>query len=88
MSERYTDRLFRQVSQDTESQGLYVKISCLSEFLPLQGVKEIPEEPDMLHIIVSDRGVLPVPEEKSAAHYFVHKSQVIFRTLERLKRDR
>jgi hypothetical protein len=85
MSERYVDRFLKCVSQDRQSQGLYVKLPGVSMFLPVIDVKEIPKEPDMLLITVPGDDARPYPEGPSRACYFAHKSQVVFRTQEFMK---
>lgn len=84
--QRYMDRIMRRVSADDQTQGPYVKLPFFDTFLPLQEANELKEEPDMLHIVVNDTGVTPLPKDKSKAHYFVHKSQVIVRLLSRLEK--
>nr|WP_321500245.1 hypothetical protein [uncultured Dethiosulfovibrio sp.] len=85
MAECYTDRFLRLSDEDLEIQGLHVKLPFLDRFIPVGKVDEVPEEPDMLKIVLCSGRFPPMPEEPCEQNYFVHKSQVIFRTCCRFK---
>ena len=93
MSDRYFDRFLRLTREDFEIQGLCVKLPFMDSFVPVLDVKTVPEDPDMLKVVIASAGhsIYPPglssdalgPRDACLQNYFVHKSQVIFRTCER-----
>ena len=90
MSEYFFDSLVRQSNSEKEIQALRVKLPFMDNFCPVLEVKEIREEPDFLLIRIASESYMsrPIPDgdalpEGYVQNFFVHKSQAIFRTLER-----
>ena len=88
MGNKITDYFLRMFPSKNEEQGLCVKFPCMSTFAPVLDIYSIPNEPDMLLIMIgsaSSAALPPVPQKSRdyVQNLVVHKSQVAFRTISR-----
>jgi hypothetical protein len=71
----YADSLLSRVDGE-RAEKWEAKILGLDKFFTLLQVEEVPDAPDTLHIVFADAA-----GAKSKTHYFVHKSQVVFKAV-------
>ena len=88
MGSEITDYFLRMFPSENEEQGLCVKLPCMSTFAPVLDIYSVPDEPDMLLIMIgsaSSTALPPVPQKLRdyVQNLVVHKSQVVFRTISR-----
>ncbi len=52
MGNKITDYFLRMFPSENEEQGLCVKLPCMSTFAPVLDIYSVPDEPDMLLIMI------------------------------------